>query len=121
MLSLHEASHLAFEEEDSLQEARSFAIEHLRNLNCNVDKDLKDQVKHELELPLHCRMPMLEARQSIEAYRRCGYTNHRIPEFAVTNFNTSQSILQRDLQEMSRLVCKLMRINPTMDDGIHGL
>ncbi|KAL3714802.1 hypothetical protein ACJRO7_006668 [Eucalyptus globulus] len=102
LLSLHEASHLAFEEEDILQEARSFAIEHLRNLNCKVDKDLQDQVKHELELPLHCRMPMLEAQRSIEAYRGCGYTNHRIPEFAATNFNTLQSILQRDLQEMSR-------------------
>ncbi|KAK3404570.1 hypothetical protein EUGRSUZ_K00879 [Eucalyptus grandis] len=102
MLSLHEASHLAFEEEDILQEARSFAIEHLRNLNCNVDKDLQDQVKHELELPLHCRMPLLEARWSIEAYRRCRYPDHRIPEFAAMNFNTLQSILQRDLQEMSR-------------------
>ncbi|XP_039161611.1 isoprene synthase, chloroplastic-like [Eucalyptus grandis] len=102
MLSLHEASHLAFEEEDILHGARSFAIKHLRNLNRNVNKDLQDQVKHELELPLHRRMPLLEARQSIEAYSRHGYTNHRILEFAVLNFNTSQSILQRDLQEMSR-------------------
>ncbi|KAK3404569.1 hypothetical protein EUGRSUZ_K00878 [Eucalyptus grandis] len=63
MLSLHEASHLAFEEEEILHGARSFAIEHLRNLNRKVNKDLQDRVKHELELPLHCRMPLLEARQ----------------------------------------------------------
>ncbi|KAF8010328.1 hypothetical protein BT93_J1067 [Corymbia citriodora subsp. variegata] len=102
MLSLYEAFHLAFEEEDILHEAKSFAIEHLKILNRDIDKDLQDRVKHELELPLHHRMPLLEARWSIEAYSRCGYTNHRILKLAVMNFNTLQSIFQRDLQEMSR-------------------
>nr|AXY92166.1 terpene synthase 1 [Rhodomyrtus tomentosa] len=97
MLSLYEASHLAFEGEDILQKARTFAIEHLQNLNPDVSKDLQDQVNHELELPLHRRMPLLEARRSIEAYSRRGYTN--LLELAATDFNTSQSILQKDLQE----------------------
>nr|WNI01956.1 terpene synthase [Psidium guajava] len=100
MLSLYEASHLAFEGEDILQKARTFAIEHLQSLNPGVSKDLQDQVKHELELPLHRRMPLLEARRSIEAYSRRGNTN--LLELAVTDFNTSQSTLQRDLQEMLR-------------------
>nr|BAF02831.1 monoterpene synthase [Eucalyptus globulus] len=100
VLSLYEASHLAFEEEHILHKARSFAIKHLENLNSDVDKDLQDQVKHELELPLHRRMPLLEARRSIEAYSRRGYTNPQILELALTDFNVSQSYLQRDLQEM---------------------
>nr|BDN86184.1 isoprene synthase [Syzygium cumini] len=100
MLSLYEASHLAFEEEDILHKAKTFAIKHLKNLNSDVSKDLQDQVIHELELPLHRRMPLLEARRSIEAYGRHGYTNHPILELAATEFNTSQSTLQRDLQEM---------------------
>lgn len=119
MLSLYEASHLAFEEEDILHKAKTFAIKHLKNLNSDVSKDLQDQVIHELELPLHRRMPLLEARRSIEAYGRRRYTNHPILELAATEFNTSQSTLQRDLQEMLGLVYKL-RINPIIDDGIDG-
>ncbi|XP_030544401.1 isoprene synthase, chloroplastic-like [Rhodamnia argentea] len=98
MLSLYEASHLAFEGEDILQKARTFAIEHLQSLDPHVSKDLQDQVIHELELPLHRRMPLLEARRSIEAYSRRGHTN--LLELAATEFNTSQSILQKDLREM---------------------
>ncbi|KAF8022349.1 hypothetical protein BT93_F0012 [Corymbia citriodora subsp. variegata] len=100
VLSLYEASHLAFEEEDILHKARSFAIEHLKNLSSDVDKDLQDQVKHELELPLQRRMPLLEARRSIEAYSRRGYANPQILELATTDFDSTQLTLQRDLQEM---------------------
>nr|AIK19222.1 monoterpene synthase [Eugenia uniflora] len=100
VLSLYEASHLAFEGEHILDKARTFAIEHLQSLNPDVSKDLQDQVNHELELPLHRRMPLLEARRSIEAYSGRGYTN--LLELAATDFNTSQSTLQRDLQEVLR-------------------
>nr|WNI01957.1 terpene synthase [Psidium guajava] len=100
MLSLYEASHLVFEGEDILQKARTFAIQHLQSPNPGVSKDLQDQVKRELELPLHRRMPLLNARRSIEAYSRRGYTN--LLKLAVTNFNKLQSTLQIDLQEMLR-------------------
>ncbi|XP_018720160.2 probable terpene synthase 12 [Eucalyptus grandis] len=104
LLSLFEASHLAFEDEDILHEAKAFAIEHLKRLNnIDVNKDLEYfQVNWGLALPLHQRMPLLEARRSIEAYRTRRDADHRLLELAVYNFNMVQSILQRDLQEMSR-------------------
>ncbi|KAF8008107.1 hypothetical protein BT93_K1939 [Corymbia citriodora subsp. variegata] len=101
LLNLYKACSLAFEEEDVLHDAKAFALEHLENLNCDISKYLQDHVNHELELPLHRRIPLLEARRSIEAYSRCGYANHRILELATTNFNMLQLILQRELQEMS--------------------
>nr|AAP40638.1 putative monoterpene synthase [Melaleuca alternifolia] len=100
MLSLYEASHLAFEEEDILHKAKTFAIKHLENLNHDIDQDLQDHVNHELELPLHRRMPLLEARRFIEAYSRRSNVNPRILELAVMKFNSSQLTLQRDLQDM---------------------
>ncbi|KAF8010329.1 hypothetical protein BT93_J1068 [Corymbia citriodora subsp. variegata] len=102
MLSLCEASHLAFEEEDILHEAKTFAIEHLKNLHCDINKDLQGEVTHELELPRHRRTLLLEARRFIEACSRCRYMSCRILKFSATNFNTLQSILQGDLQEMLR-------------------
>ncbi|XP_056171193.1 probable terpene synthase 12 isoform X2 [Syzygium oleosum] len=102
MLSLHEACNLAIEEEDILHEAKTFAIGHLKNLDHDINKDLQGEVNHELELSLHRRTSLLEARRFIEAYSRRRYTSHRILTFSAMNFNTLQSILQGDLQEMSR-------------------
>ncbi|KAF8008086.1 hypothetical protein BT93_K1923 [Corymbia citriodora subsp. variegata] len=104
LLSLYEASHLAFEEEDILHEAKAFAVEHLKRLN-NIDigKDLEYlRANHGSGLPLHQRMPLLEVRRSIEAYSAWRDADHRLLELAVYKFNMVQSILQRDLQEMSR-------------------
>lgn len=108
MLSLYEASHLAFEEEDLLHEAKAFAVKHLNHFNStDVSRDLKYfRENHGSGLPLHQRMPLLEARQSIEAYAACRDADRRLLELAMYNFNMVQSILQRDLQEMSRSVWK---------------
>lgn len=121
MLSLYEACNLAIEEEDILHEAKTFAMGHLKNLDRDINKDLQGEVNHELELSLHRRTPLLEARRFIEAYSRRRYMSHRILTFSAMNFNTLQSILQGDLQEMSRLVCKITRIDPIIDGGIVGL
>lgn len=102
VLSLYEASRLAFEDEDILREAETFTIEHLKNHNRDINKDLQGEVNHELEWPLHRRMSLLEARRFIEAYSRRRYTSHRILKFSATNFNTLQSTLQGDLQEVLR-------------------
>ncbi|XP_030459491.2 probable terpene synthase 12 [Syzygium oleosum] len=104
MLSLYEASHLAFEEEDLLREAKAFAVKHLNHFNStDVSRDLKYfRVNHGSGLPLHQRMPLLEARRSIKAYAARRDADRRLLELAMYNFNMVQSILQRDLQEMSR-------------------
>ncbi|XP_048328356.2 tricyclene synthase EBOS, chloroplastic [Ziziphus jujuba] len=100
LLSLYEASHLAFEGEDLLDEAKEFTRMHLKNLDAN--HILAEQVNHALELPLHHRMLKLEARWSIEAYSKRFDANQALLELAKLDFNMVQSTLQRELKDMSR-------------------
>ncbi|KAE8692736.1 Isoprene synthase [Hibiscus syriacus] len=104
MLSLYEASHLAFEGEDLMEEALQFSRMHLMDLHGirNLEEGLLEQVIHALELPLHRRMLRLEARWYIEAYGRKNVTKHNLLELAKLDFNMVQSTLQEDLQEMTR-------------------
>ena len=102
MLSLYEASYLASEGETLLQEAMAFTKMHLRDLEgITMEKSLVELVNHAMELPLHRRMSRLEARWSIEAYRRRKGANDVLLELAILDFNMVQSTLQDDLQHMS--------------------
>ncbi|XP_012084664.1 isoprene synthase, chloroplastic isoform X2 [Jatropha curcas] len=104
ILGLYEASFLAFEGENLLDEANKFARLHLKGLKEkeNIGKDIVEQVNHELELPLHRRTQRLEALWSIEAYSKRDDANQALLELAVMDFNMVQSIHQRDLRDMSR-------------------
>ncbi|XVF76555.1 hypothetical protein PTKIN_Ptkin13bG0275100 [Pterospermum kingtungense] len=99
MLSLYEASRLAFEGEDLLDEALMFTRMHLTGLQ---EKGLSEQVTHALELPLHQRMLRLEARWYIDAYSERAAEKLTLLELAKLDFNMVQSTLQEDLKDMSR-------------------
>ncbi|TYJ40380.1 hypothetical protein E1A91_A04G137200v1 [Gossypium mustelinum] len=62
MLSLYEASRLAFEEEYVMDEAFLFTRTNLMDLQgvSNLEESLLEQVIHALELPLHRRMSTLQ-------------------------------------------------------------
>ncbi|KAG8642346.1 hypothetical protein MANES_12G076700v8 [Manihot esculenta] len=107
MLSLYEASFLGFEGEDLLdkatEQARTYLINTLQKGNpSELDVSMMESVSHALELPLHRRIGMSEARWYIEANDKKKDTNHLLLQLAKMNFNMVQSILQRDLKEMSR-------------------
>ncbi|GLT65722.1 hypothetical protein SLA2020_381350 [Shorea laevis] len=102
MLSLYEASYLAFEGENLLEEAMTFTRMHLKDLKGDVSKSMAEQVSHALEVPLHHRMLRLEARWYIEAYSKTEDANALLLELAKLDFNIVQSVLQSDLQHMSR-------------------
>uniref|UniRef100_A0A6N2MJV6 Terpene synthase N-terminal domain-containing protein n=1 Tax=Salix viminalis TaxID=40686 RepID=A0A6N2MJV6_SALVM len=103
ILSLYEASFLALEGENILDEAKVFTISHLKELNEeNIGKDMAEQVNHALELPLHRRTQRLEAVWSIEAYRKKEDANRALLELAILDYNMVQSVYQRDLRETSR-------------------
>ncbi|KAJ8640049.1 hypothetical protein MRB53_016743 [Persea americana] len=53
LLSLYEASYLAFPGETRMDEAKAFARRHLKNLKGKIDPRLEEQVAHALELPTH--------------------------------------------------------------------
>ncbi|KAG7987944.1 hypothetical protein I3843_03G159800 [Carya illinoinensis] len=102
MLSLYEASYLGFEGENLLDEAREFARMGLEDLKSHVSKSVAEQIQHALEVPLHHRMQRLEARWYIEAYSKREDANPVVVELAKLDFNVVQSVLQGELQEMSR-------------------
>ncbi|KAH6827304.1 hypothetical protein C2S53_005441 [Perilla frutescens var. hirtella] len=105
MLSLYEASYLAFDGENILDETREFTRFHLNNMSTSADVDKKfgERVRHALELPSHHRMPRLEARWNIEMYdHKQNVTNQMLHKLAILDFNKVQSLHQLELQEMIR-------------------
>ncbi|KAG5242029.1 terpene synthase [Salix suchowensis] len=102
MLSLYEASHLAYEGEEILDKAIKQTSIYLKNHLGNLDSINAERVSHALEEPLHHKMIMLEARWHIESYGKREDANPTLLELSKLNFNIVQSVLKGDLQDMSR-------------------
>ncbi|XP_071906184.1 isoprene synthase, chloroplastic-like [Coffea arabica] len=102
MLSLFEASHLAYEGESILNEAKSFASLHLKDSKEFVGSNMSEQITHVLELTYHYRMRRQEARWHIEAYAKRSDKNQVLLELAKLDFNMMQPKLQSEVQEVSR-------------------
>ena len=86
-----------------MEQARDFAHRHLgKGLEHNIDQNLAIEVNHALELPLHWRMPRLEARWFIEVYEKRQDMNPILLEFAKLDFNMVQATHQEDLKHTSR-------------------
>nr|ADR74206.1 (E)-beta-ocimene/myrcene synthase [Vitis vinifera] len=102
LLCLYEASYLCVQGESTLEQARDFAHRHLgKGLEHNIDQNLAIEVNHALELPLHWRMPRLEARWFIDIYEKRQDMNPILLEFAKLDFNMVQATHQEDLKHMS--------------------
>ncbi|KAK8923873.1 hypothetical protein KSP39_PZI019654 [Platanthera zijinensis] len=99
MLSLYEASYLAVDGEDALDETGEFAANFLykategSSVN-NIPDQLIKQIDHALELPLHWRMPRLHTRwYYIDAYvTQDNSMDPILIELAKLDFNIVQSI-----------------------------
>nr|GMD23007.1 terpene synthase 10-like [Ipomoea batatas] len=88
LLNLYESSFLSMEGETTLELARDFSAKHL---------------KHALKLPLHWRMPRLEARGFIDSYDKGKTTSDAILlELAKLDFNIVQAVHLEDLRFVSR-------------------
>ncbi|KAK9214418.1 hypothetical protein WN944_006410 [Citrus x changshan-huyou] len=65
-MSLHEASYYSLEGESIMEEAWQFTSKHLKEVMISKSKQgdvfVAEQAKRALELPLHWKVPMLEAR-----------------------------------------------------------
>ncbi|KAI7729241.1 hypothetical protein M8C21_014630 [Ambrosia artemisiifolia] len=81
LLSLYEASHLAFMEESDLQEAKLFATEHLLKLKC-LDGEVLENINRALEFPLYHRMLRLQASwwNDIGLSQKLGFVRDRLME-----------------------------------------
>ncbi|KAH9751622.1 Beta-myrcene/(E)-beta-ocimene synthase 2 [Citrus sinensis] len=105
ILSLHEASYYSLEGERIMEEAWQFTSKHLKEVMISKRKEehvfVAKQAKRALELPLHWKVPMLEARWFIHVYEKREDKNHLLLELAKLEFNTLQAIYQEELKDIS--------------------
>ncbi|KAJ8765402.1 hypothetical protein K2173_012099 [Erythroxylum novogranatense] len=102
LLSLYEATFLGEEGESILEDARDFAGKHLKqHVKYHNGDYVSTLASHALELPLHWRMPRLEARWYMDVYQTKQSTNPMLLEFAKMEYNNLQAIHQEDLKRAS--------------------
>ncbi|PKA49208.1 Myrcene synthase, chloroplastic [Apostasia shenzhenica] len=114
LLSVYEASYLAFGGEDELDEAGEFAAKQLSELrkNSSLDPKLGEQIDYALEIPLHWRVPRLHARWFIDFHSNQKKIDSNLLELAKLDYNRIQSLYKKELKELSRwwkdlnLVCE---------------
>ncbi|XP_042487129.1 alpha-terpineol synthase, chloroplastic-like [Macadamia integrifolia] len=102
ILSLYEASHFAVEGESILEEAKDFTVKALKEIKGSIEPNLAKQVNHALEIPLHWRVPRVEARWYIDIYEKKKNSTAALIELAKLDFNIVQAIHQEDVAELSR-------------------
>ena len=103
ILCLYEASYLSVEGENILEEARDVTRNSLEEyLKRTVDQnDLTMIINHAMEVPLHWRLPRLEARWFIDVYERSQGMNPILLELAKLDYNMVQATYQEDLKHAS--------------------
>ncbi|ONK65928.1 uncharacterized protein A4U43_C06F2430 [Asparagus officinalis] len=104
LLSLYEAAHLGFPEENILDEAKEFSVKHLKEMLTREDDDsnLAELIKQSLEAPLHHLMPRIVARDYIVLYEKEERKISCLLELAKLDFNVSQALYQSEVKEVSR-------------------
>ena len=101
VLNLNEATYHSFEDESILDEARDFTTKYLKENQEKIDGRLSALVSHALELPLHWRVPRVEAKWFIGVYEETSGFNPTIVELAKLDFNMVQAIHLEDLKHVS--------------------
>ncbi|CAN1790257.1 Alpha-terpineol synthase, chloroplastic [Linum perenne] len=110
LLELYEASYLAVNGEDIMDEAKAFAIHNLTTDNGSTTSTLGKRVKRALQLPSNWRMQRSDTKWFIELYQQTKEqdTNINISnigpllELAKLDFNVVQQAHQNELEELTR-------------------
>ncbi|KAJ9562858.1 hypothetical protein OSB04_008018 [Centaurea solstitialis] len=102
LLSLYEASYLGANGEDILTHTKEFTTRQLERLVYELSPKLRTKVLLSLGLPRHLRMTRLEARRYIEEYGNEDHHNPIVLELAKLDYNNVQSLLRRELTEVTR-------------------
>ncbi|KAF8042057.1 hypothetical protein BT93_A0605 [Corymbia citriodora subsp. variegata] len=103
LLSLFEACHLGFHDDNILNDALTFAITHLKSIDKGIAScNLKKQVSHALNQPNHRGMPRLEARNYIQLYQEEPSHDEVLLSLAKLDFNLLQEQHQKELGNITR-------------------
>ncbi|KAL3742037.1 hypothetical protein ACJRO7_017512 [Eucalyptus globulus] len=102
IVELLEASHLALEDENILNEAKTFSTGILHERVPGLDGLPFKRAAHYLELPMHRRVQWFDIKWQIDLYEQQEDKQSNLLELAKLNFNTVQATHQRDLIEISR-------------------
>ncbi|KAL5708833.1 hypothetical protein ACHQM5_019589 [Ranunculus cassubicifolius] len=94
LMSLYEASYLAVNGEDFLEESRKWIYNNLESF--------QGDAPHFQQTPRYWRMQRLEARNFLDTYGKDSERNSVLVQLAKLDFNLVQSIHQRDLIQLSR-------------------
>ncbi|CAM8991640.1 unnamed protein product [Rhodiola kirilowii] len=102
LMSLYEASYLATDGEDIMEEAWTFATANLSKLK-KEDAYLDTLAARALDMPLHWRNGRSESRWFIdEAYVKKPKMSQLLLKFAKLDFNIVQAIYLEELRDLSR-------------------
>ncbi|XP_030528784.2 alpha-farnesene synthase-like [Rhodamnia argentea] len=102
MIELLEASHLALEGENILDEAKAFSTGILREIASGLDGRLSERAIHAMKLPMHWRVQWFDIKWQIDLYEQHEDKQSNLLELAKLNFNTVQATYRKDLVEISR-------------------
>ncbi|XP_020672567.2 terpene synthase 10-like [Dendrobium catenatum] len=115
ILSLYEASFLAMDGEDEIDDAMEFALKHLNDFmrsNLSENPLLAQHIAIALELPLHHRILKFQAQMFIEHSRHIKEINVDpiVLELGQLDFNMTQNIYKRELKEISMWWTKISNV-----------
>ncbi|KAL0909538.1 hypothetical protein M5K25_020414 [Dendrobium thyrsiflorum] len=102
ILSLYNASYMAFPGEKKMESARSFAVKHMTRENMQeiLPGSIESAIGHALDIPLHRRMPWMEARMYMDMYELEDGMSPELLHLAKIHFNKVQSIHQKELKHV---------------------
>lgn len=108
MVELFEASNVAIEGENILEEAKSYSFETLKIINISElekeDSEAAKHVAHSLEVSSQWRVHWFDVTWQINAYEKDENVNYVLLQLAKLNFNMVQAVHQNDLKEPSRYI-----------------
>ncbi|CAI0457094.1 unnamed protein product [Linum tenue] len=103
LLSLYEATHMAFNGEDILDELQSFATKTLESIFPHniTNPSFQKQIDFALRVPAWKCVPRSLARHSIDFYSMDSFHHEKLLAFAKLDFNIVQKFHQQELYEVS--------------------
>uniref|UniRef100_A0ACD5ZG04 Uncharacterized protein n=1 Tax=Avena sativa TaxID=4498 RepID=A0ACD5ZG04_AVESA len=102
LLSLYNAAYLSVHGESALDEAISFARNHIESMRGNLKYPLSEQVKRNLQIPYSRTLKRIDAPHYIEEYKKDQTCSPSVLELAKLDFNLLQGLHQQELKDFCR-------------------